>query len=183
MRLAAIDKKRGWFRLVFQKAPITVLPFLIAVYLGTSVCAAEPAALYGMLESTLDHAAEGRSIGLRVAIISVIWERSEPEKGVFNGSILRKLPGRKRSSKNWVTNCNSTRAFNTRPAGFLPCPMHDTGTSSETCSRAASPGQPCRTWCLTERCAGRSEFISTGFLKAWGLIGIMSGLEAESSGS
>jgi len=58
---------------------------------------AGPVRLYGVLEQTPDHAAGERAIGLRVAVIPVIWERFEPRRGVFDPAYIRELNQKKES--------------------------------------------------------------------------------------
>lgn len=80
-----------------EKAPAAFLHFLAVIFFATGVCNAGPVQLYGMLETTLDHAAEGRAIGMNVAVVPVIWERFEPTRGVFNKAYIQELVRKKQA--------------------------------------------------------------------------------------
>jgi hypothetical protein len=53
--------------------------------------------LYGVLQTTLEHAGAGRDIGLRVALVSVSWDRFEPKPGSINQAYVAEVLAKKQA--------------------------------------------------------------------------------------
>jgi hypothetical protein len=64
---------------------------IIAVIEASSTHPVEPIRLYGALDSSLEHAVTGYNIGWRVALISIRWDKFEPQRGVIAQIKRKKL--------------------------------------------------------------------------------------------
>jgi len=81
---------------------------LVSWFWGRIICAAEPSVpvakpenkpvrLYGVLNSSLEHAIAGRDSGWRVAIISIGWDLFEPKQGVINRAYVDEIARKKQA--------------------------------------------------------------------------------------
>ncbi len=70
---------------------------LIACALLPESGSCEAPGLYGMLESTVEHAGEGRKAGLNVAVISVSWDRFQPRRGFIDKGYVHEILRKKQA--------------------------------------------------------------------------------------
>lgn len=68
---------------------------VIPVAGASSAHPVKPARLYGALDNSLKHAATGYDIGWRVAIISIRWDKFEPQRGVINQAYVKEIMRKK----------------------------------------------------------------------------------------